>query len=292
MSIIIDEKTKVIVQGMTGREGSFHTKQMVISGTTVVGGVVPGKGGQDLDGIPVFNTVREAIEKTGANASMVFVPAAFAADAALEAIDNDLEVIVLITEGIPTQDMIEVYHRAKEKGSILIGPNCPGIISPGKCKIGIIPHHIVTPGPVGLISRSGTLTYEIVDFLTKAKIGQSTCIGIGGDPIIGTTFRDVLMKFEQDPETDVIILVGEIGGRDEQEAAEMIKSMNTPVIAFIGGRTAPPGKRMGHAGAIVGGKDDTADAKVAALEAAKVPVCDTVQEIVEKTLEFLNARVS
>lgn len=291
MSILIDEKTRVLIQGITGREGMFHARQMVAYGTKVVAGVTPGKGGQMVDNIPVFNTVKEAVKATGANASMVLVPAGFAADATLEALDGGCKVIVLITEGIPAQDMIEVYHRCKAEGATLIGPNCPGIISPGKCKIGILPQHIFVPGPVGLISRSGTLTYEIVDYLAKAGIGTSTCIGIGGDPIIGTTFKDVLMDFENDPETKVIVFVGEIGGRDEQDGAEIIKTMKTPVVGFVGGRTAPPGKRMGHAGAIVGGKETTADAKVAALEAVGVPVCDTVGEIVEKTQEFLKTRV-
>ncbi len=287
MSIIIDENTKVVIQGITGREGTFHAQQMAAYGTKVVAGVTPGKGGQDVDGIPVFNTVSEAVKVTGANASMVLVPAAFAADATLEALDAGCKVIVLITEGIPIQDMIEVWHRCREAGVTLIGPNCPGIISPGKCKIGILPQDIFSEGPVGLISRSGTLTYEIVDFLTKAGIGQSTCIGIGGDPLIGTTFKDVLMDFDADEETKAVVLVGEIGGNDEQEAAELIKSMKTPVVGFVGGRTAPPGKRMGHAGAIVSGKGSTAEAKVKALEGVNVPVCDTVQEIVDRTKEFL-----
>jgi len=289
MSIIVDENTKVLVQGMTGREGAFHTRAMVQYGTNVVAGVTPGKGGQEMDGIPVFDTCTKAVKETGANASMIIVPAAFAADAALEAIDAGCKVVVVITEGIPAQDMIEVYHTAKANGVTLIGPNCPGIISPGKCKIGILPQNIFSEGGVGIISRSGTLTYEIVASLTKAGIGQSTCIGVGGDPIIGTTFKDVLLDFDADDETQLIVLVGEIGGSDEQEAAELIKSMKTPVVGFIGGRTAPPGKRMGHAGAIVSGKTSTADAKVEALVAVNVPVCDTVDEITAKTSEILGA---
>ncbi len=291
MSIIIDENTKVLVQGITGREGMFHTRHMVEYGTKVVAGVTPGKGGQMMDDIPVFDTCSQAVNETGANASMIIVPAAFAADAALEAIDAGCKVVVIITEGIPAQDMIEVYHRSKAAGVTLIGPNCPGIISAGKCKIGILPQDIFTPGPTGIVSRSGTLTYEIVDSLTKAGIGQTTVIGVGGDPIIGTTFKDVLRDFDADDETKVIVLVGEIGGSDEQEAAEIIKTIKTPVVGFIGGRTAPPGKRMGHAGAIVSGKSSTADAKVEALESVGVPVCDTVGEITTKTMEILGVRL-
>jgi succinyl-CoA synthetase alpha subunit len=287
MSIIIDEKTKVVVMGITGREGTFHTREMIKYGTKVVAGVTPGKGGMKMDDVPVFDTVSEAVKATGADASMVLVPAAFASDAILESIDAGCRVVVAITEGIPIQDMIEVWHRAKAANVILIGPNCPGIVSSGKCKIGILPQDIFSTGHVGIISRSGTLTYEIVGGLTKAGIGQSTCIGIGGDPIIGTSFKDVLRDFDKDPETHAIVLVGEIGGNDEQEAAEIIKTMHTPVVGFIGGRTAPPGKRMGHAGAIVSGKSSTADAKVAALKAVGVPVCDTVDEIVVKTKEVL-----
>jgi len=287
MSIIINKDTKILVQGITGREGSFHTRQMVKYGSQVVSGVVPGKGGQDVDGIKVYDTCAQALRESEPNASMILVPAAAAADAALEAIDSGIKTIVLITEGIPAQDMIEVWHRAKDSGVILIGPNCPGIISADECKIGILPQDIFSKGPVGIISRSGTLTYEIVNSLTKAGIGQSTVIGIGGDPIIGTTFKDVLIDFDKDEETKLVVLVGEIGGNDEQEAAEIIKDMSTPVVGFIGGRTAPPGKRMGHAGAIISGKGSTAEAKVEALEAVDVPVCDTVDEIVDKTREIL-----
>ena len=287
MSIIIDNNTRVLIQGITGREGSFHARQMIAYGTNVVAGVVPGKGGQKMDDVPVFDTVSDAVFRTGANASMVLVPAAFATDATLESVAAGIKVVVLITEGIPQQDMIEVYHRCKAEGVTLIGPNCPGIISPGKCKIGILPQDIFAPGSVGVISRSGTLTYEVVDGLTKAGVGQSTCIGVGGDPIIGTTFKDVLVDFENDPETKAVALIGEIGGLDEQDAAELIKGMKKPVVAFIGGRTAPPGKRMGHAGAIVSGKGSTADAKVEAFKAVNVPVANTIQELVDMTVKAL-----
>ena len=280
MSIIVDENTRVIVQGITGREGAFHTDQMIDYGTKIVGGVVPGKGGTRTErGIPIFNTVKEAVDATGANASVIFVPAKFAADAILEANDGGVGLIVAITEGIPTRDMMESVRAVNLEGSMLIGPNCPGVISPGKCKIGILPGDIFTPGPVGLISRSGTLTYEIVDSLTRAGLGQTTCIGIGGDPIIGSRFIDILNYFEYDPDTKVVVLIGEIGGNDEETAAEFIKTMKTPVIGFIGGRTAPPGKRMGHAGAIISGKSGTAQAKVEALMNAGVPVADTPHEI-------------
>jgi succinyl-CoA synthetase alpha subunit len=280
MSIIIDENTRVIVQGITGREGSFHTGQMIEYGTKVVGGVVPGKGGtQSEHGVPIFNTMAEAVEATSANASIIFVPAKFATDALLEANDAGLEVIVTLTEWIPIRDMIEAMRIVKLGKGRVIGPNCAGIISPGKCKMGIMPSNIFSQGSVGLISRSGTLTYEIVDGLTRAGLGQSTCVGIGGDPIIGTTFVDVLPLFEADPDTKAIVMVGEIGGSDEEDAAEYIKTMTKPVIGFIGGRTAPAGKRMGHAGAIISGKSGTAQAKVDALEAAGVPVADTMHEI-------------
>jgi succinyl-CoA synthetase alpha subunit len=280
MSIVIGGDTKVLVQGITGREGSFHTAQMIAYGTKVVGGVVPGKGGtQSEHGVPVFNTAREAVEATGADASIIFVPARFATDAILESSAAGLDVIVAITEGIPTRDMIEAVRVVKLGDARLIGPNCPGIISPGKCKMGIMPADIFSQGPVGMVSRSGTLTYEIVDELTRAGLGQSTCVGIGGDPIIGTTFIDVLPLFEADPETKAVVMVGEIGGSDEEVAAEYIKTMTKPVVGFIGGRTAPPGKRMGHAGAIISGKSGTPQAKVAALQAAGVPVADTTHDI-------------
>jgi succinyl-CoA synthetase alpha subunit len=281
MSILIDENTRVVVQGITGRDGGFHTSQMLEYGTKVVAGTTPGKGGQVTQGVPVFNTVRDAVRETGANASVIFVPAKLnAADAVLEAADAGVELVVCITEGVPTEDMIKVNAVLKSRGRTrLVGPNCPGLISPGKCKIGIIPGSIFTPGPVGLVSRSGTLTYEIADELTRHGMGQSSGVGIGGDPMIGTTFIDVLPMFEADPETKVIVMVGEIGGSDEEHGAEFIKTMTKPVIGFIGGRTAPPGKRMGHAGAIISGTSGTPQAKVAALEAAGVPVADTTHDI-------------
>lgn len=283
MSILIDETTRVLVQGITGRDGGFHTAQMIEYGTQVVGGTTPGKGGQTAQGVPVFNTVKEAVKATGANASVIFVPARLnAADAILEAASAGIPLVVCITEGVPTEDMIHVNALLKAKGNTrLIGPNCPGLITPGKCKIGIIPGSIFAPGPVGLVSRSGTLTYEIADELTRAGIGQSSGVGIGGDPMIGTKFVDVLPLFEADPQTEVIVMVGEIGGSDEEEGAKFIQTMTKPVVGFIGGRTAPPGKRMGHAGAIINGNTGTPQAKVAALEAANVPVADTPHDIVD-----------
>jgi succinyl-CoA synthetase alpha subunit len=282
MSILIDENTRIVVQGITGRDGGFHTAQMIEYGSKVVAGVTPGRGGQVAQGVPVFNSVREAVQETGANASVIFVPAKLnAADAILEAVAAGIPLVVCISENIPTADMIRVNAILETKpGARLIGPNCPGLISPGKCKIGIIPGSIFTPGPVGLVSRSGTLTYEIADALTRAGIGQSSGVGIGGDPMIGTTFKDVLPLFEADPETEVIVMVGEIGGSDEEEGAAIIKTMTKPVVGFIGGRTAPPGKRMGHAGAIISGKTGTPQAKVEALQAAGAPVADTPFEIV------------
>jgi succinyl-CoA synthetase alpha subunit len=281
MSILIDETTRVIVQGITGRDGGFHTAQMIEYGTKVVGGVTPGKGGQTAQGVPVFNTARDAVKATGANASVIFVPARLnAADAILEAADAGVALVVCISENIPTEDMIKVNAILKRHGQTrLIGPNCPGLISPGKCKIGIIPGSVFTPGQVGLVSRSGTLTYEIADELTRAGLGQSSGVGIGGDPMVGTTFIDVLPLFEADPQTQAVVLVGEIGGSDEEAGAEYIKTMTKPVVGFIGGRTAPPGKRMGHAGAIISGTSGTPQAKVAALHAAGVPVADTPHEI-------------
>ncbi|HZO87794.1 MAG TPA: succinate--CoA ligase subunit alpha [Chthonomonadaceae bacterium] len=283
MSILIDETTRVLVQGITGRDGSFHTAQMIEYGTQVVAGTTPGKGGQVTQGVPVFNTVQEAVRETGANASVIFVPARMnAADAIVEAASAGIPLVVCISENIPTQDMIRVNAVLKRDGRTrLIGPNCPGLISPGKCKIGIIPGSIFTPGPVGLVSRSGTLTYEIADELTRAGLGQSTGVGIGGDPMIGTKFVDILPMFEADPQTEAIVLVGEIGGSDEEAAAEVIKTMRKPVVGFISGRTAPPGKRMGHAGAIISGTSGTPQAKVAALQAAGVPVADAPHEIPE-----------
>jgi succinyl-CoA synthetase alpha subunit len=281
MSILLDQSTKVVVSGITGREGAFHTGQMIAYGTSVVAGVTPGKGGQQTeDGVPVFDTVAEAVEKTGANAHFVVVPPKFAADAIIEGAKAGVDLIVCITEGIPVQDMITATRYVKTTGGArLIGPNCPGLLSTGKGKIGIIPASIFASGPVGLVSRSGTLTYEIVDSLTRAGIGQTTAVGIGGDPILGTTFIDVLPLFEADPDTKAVVMVGEIGGSDEEVAAEYIKTMTKPVIGFIGGRTAPPGKRMGHAGAIVSGTSGSAQSKVEALIAAGVPVADTTAQI-------------
>jgi succinyl-CoA synthetase alpha subunit len=273
MSILVDEKTRVVVQGITGNEGLFHTRQMVEYGTKVVAGMTPGKGGQKVDGIPVFNTVAEAVKNTGANASAIFVPPAFAADSILEAADSGVSVIVCLTEGIPTLDMVMVRQYLKEKGSKLVGPNTPGVISPGKCKIGVMAGYIHKPGTVGIMSRSGTLTYEVVDQLTKKGIGQSTCVGIGGDQIIGLDYVDLLEMFEGDSGTEAMIMIGEIGGTAEEEAAQFIqKKVKKPVVAFIAGLTAPPGRRMGHAGAIIAGGKGTAKEKMEALEKAGVRV--------------------
>ena len=273
MSILVDEKTRVVVQGITGNEGMFHTRQMVEYGTKVVAGMTPGKGGQKIDGIPVFNTVSEAVKNTNANASAIFVPPAFAADAILEACYAGISIIVCLTEGIPTMDMITVKKYLKERGASLVGPNTPGVISPGKCKIGVMAGYIHKPGTVGIMSRSGTLTYEVVDQLTKKGIGQSTCVGIGGDQIIGLNFVDLLAMFERDPGTEAVIMIGEIGGTAEEEAADFIKkNVSKPVLAFIAGLTAPPGRRMGHAGAIIAGGKGTAKEKMEALEKAGVKV--------------------
>jgi succinyl-CoA synthetase alpha subunit len=269
----VDEKTRVVVQGITGNEGLFHTKQMVEYGTKVVAGVTPGKGGQKIEGIPVFNGVMEAVKKTGANASAIFVPPAFAADAIMEAADSGVSMVVCLTEGIPTLDMVMVRKYLKEKGTKLVGPNTPGIISPGKCKIGVMAGYIHRQGTVGIMSRSGTLTYEVVDQLTKKGIGQSTCVGIGGDQIIGLNYVDLLELFEKDPDTEALIMIGEIGGTAEEEAAQFIeKHVKKPVVAFIAGLTAPPGRRMGHAGAIISGGKGTAGEKMEALEKAGVRV--------------------
>ena len=288
MSVLVDENTKVFVQAITGREGSFHTKQMIEYGTQVVGGATPGKGGQDFEGVPVFNTVAEGVEATGANVSIIFVPPPFAADAIMEAADAGLELIVCITEGIPEADMVKAYHYIQSRDTRLIGPNCPGIITPGKCKIGIMPGFIHQPGRVGIISRSGTLTYETVGQLSDRGLGQSTAIGIGGDPIIGTRFVDALALFKDDPETDAVVMIGEIGGAAEEEAAAYVKEhYDKPVIGFIAGRTAPPGRRMGHAGAIISGGKGTADDKMAAMKDAGIHVCESPAEIgetVEKAL--------
>jgi succinyl-CoA synthetase alpha subunit len=281
MSILIDENTKVIVQGITGRDGSFHAEQMLQYGTKIVGGVTPGKGGQSIFDKPIFNSVSEAVNETGADVSVMYVPAKFAKGAMLDAANSDIKILVAITEGIPTLDVLEAYEALTAKGIRLIGPNCPGLISPGKCKIGIMPADIHLQGKVGVISRSGTLTYEIVKELTDAGLGESTCIGIGGDPIIGSKFVDLLPVFEDDSETESIVIVGEIGGQDEVIAAQYIRdNMRKRVVAFMAGVTAPPGRRMGHAGAIVGGEDDTAAAKIAKLEEAGIPVAKVISEVV------------
>jgi succinyl-CoA synthetase alpha subunit len=276
MSILVDDNTRLLVQGITGREGTFHTQQAIAYGTKVVAGVTPGKGGSAVDGIPVFNTVQAAKDATGANASVIFVPPPFAADAILEAADAGLPLVVCITEGIPTLDMARVMYYLSRTKTRLIGPNCPGIISPGKCKIGIMPGHIHMQGNAGVVSRSGTLTYEAVGQLSALGVGQSTCIGIGGDPIIGTTFVDVLKLFNEDSETRGIVMIGEIGGTAEEEAAAFIKAhVKKPVVGFIAGRTAPPGRRMGHAGAIISGGKGTAADKIAALQAAGIAVAES-----------------
>ena len=275
MSILVDRDTRVLVQGITGRGGSFHTEQMVEYGTNVVSGVTPGGRGKSVAGVPVFNTVADAVAETAPNVAIIFVPARFAPDAIYEAIDNDLPLVVCITEGIPVADMVPVYAHAQNRGTRLLGPNCPGLITPGEAKVGIMPGFIHTLGPVGVVSRSGTLTYEVVDALSRAGTGQSTAVGIGGDPVIGTSFVDVLGLFEADPATDAIVMIGEIGGNDEETAARFIQDHVTkPVVGFIAGQTAPPGKRMGHAGAIISGGSGTAAEKMAALEAAGVRVVD------------------
>ena len=270
MSIFIDKATTLIVQGITGRDGGFHTRQMIEYGTQVVGGVTPGKGGQKFDdAVPVFNTVHAAVKATGANTTVIYVPPMFAADAMMEAADAGITFIVCITEGVPVLDMTRVYPFVKEKGARLLGPNCPGLITPGESKVGIIPGRICTPGNIGVVSRSGTLTYEVVYQLTRAGMGQSTCVGIGGDPINGTNFIDCLAAFEKDPQTKAVAMMGEIGGTDEQEAAEFVaKHMTKPVVGFIAGQTAPPGRRMGHAGAIISGSAGTAAEKLEAFEKA------------------------
>jgi succinyl-CoA synthetase alpha subunit len=289
MSILVDDDTRVVVQGITGGEGKFHAEQMIDYGTNVVAGAVPGKGGQEVAGVPVYDTVHGAVEAEDADASVIFVPPAFAADAVFEALDADLDLAVAITEGIPTQDMAKVNKRLQETDTRLQGPNCPGIITPGEAKLGILPGNIFSEGNVGLVSRSGTLTYQVVDSLTQRGIGQTTAIGIGGDPIIGTDFIDALELFEADDDTDAVVMCGEIGGEDEEEAADYIaQNMDTPVAGFIAGRTAPPGKRMGHAGAIVSGSGTgTAESKIAALNDAGVPVGDTPEEVADNIEDLL-----
>lgn len=280
MAILVNKDTRLIVQGITGREGRFHTEQMIAYGTNVVGGVTPGKGGEWVEGKPVFDTVKAAVEATDANTSLIYVPAAFAADSIYEAIDAGISLIVCITEGIPITDMMKVYQYIKRTKSRLIGPNCPGLLTPGQAKVGIMPGYIATPGSVGLVSKSGTLTYEVVHALTQAGMGQTTCVGIGGDPIIGTNFVEVLELFEHDPDTEKIVMIGEIGGRAEIDAAEYIKkNVTKPVVAFIAGKSAPAGTRMGHAGAIIEGGQGTAAQKIAALQAAGVRVADNPEQI-------------
>jgi succinyl-CoA synthetase alpha subunit len=282
MSILVGKNTRLLVQGITGREGAFHTEQMKTYGTNIVAGVTPGKGGDWVHGIPVFDTVKEAVNVTGANTSIIYVPAPGAADAIMDAADAKIELIICITEGIPVLDMMRVQSFLKDKETRLIGPNCPGAITPGQAKVGIMPAHIHQPGTVGLVSRSGTLTYEVVHALTQRGLGQSTAVGIGGDPIIGSNFIDILRLFESDPLTDQVVLIGEIGGSDEQKAAQFIAEyMNKPVTAFIAGRAAPPGKRMGHAGAIIEGGEGTAEEKIKAFQAVGVKVAELPEEVAD-----------
>ena len=290
MSILIDADTRLVVQGITGGEGSFHTRQMMEYGTQVVAGVTPGKGGQEFDGVPIFDTASDAAKRTGATASVIFVPAPFAADAVMEAADAGLRLVVCITEGIPVLDMVRVKAYLASRKTRLIGPNCPGIISPGKCKIGIMPADIHREGRIGVISRSGTLTYEAVSQISSCGLGQSTCVGIGGDPVIGTDFIDCLAHFGNDPETDAIVMIGEIGGAAEEEAADYVKqNLDKPVISFIAGQTAPPGRRMGHAGAIISGGHGTAAEKMAVLESAGIHVCESPADIGETVQQALAA---
>jgi len=290
MAIFVDKETKLLVQGITGREGQFHTRQCIEYGTHVVAGVTPGKGGQNMDKVPVFNSVQEAAEETGADCSMIFVPPAFAASAIMEAIDSDMDVIIAITEGIPVLDMMKIKNYLQGKKSRLIGPNCPGIITPGQCKIGIMPGVIHKPGgPIGVVSRSGTLTYEVVHQLTMKGIGQTTCLGIGGDPVTGTNFIDCLKAFEEDEETRGVVLVGEIGGTAEEEAAAYIKEkVSKPVVGFIAGLSAPPGRRMGHAGAIVSGSSGTAQSKIEVMKEAGIHVCDHLGRFGDYCAEVFN----
>jgi succinyl-CoA synthetase alpha subunit len=291
MAIIVDRETRLVVQGITGREGSFHAKRNKAYGTKVVAGVTPGKGGADVDGIPVFDTVREAVGETQANVAMVFVPARFAADAVYEAVDAGIGTVICITEGIPAHDMLRVYNHVRPRGITLVGPNCPGVLSPGKANVGIIPVQIFREGAVGLVSRSGTLTYQIGHELTQLGIGQSTIVGIGGDPVVGSSFIDVLGRFEEDPETELVVMVGEIGGAEEEKAADFIaERMTKPVVAYIAGFTAPPGKTMGHAGAIVSGSAGTAQAKKEALESRGVRVGTNPTEVARLAADAARSR--
>jgi succinyl-CoA synthetase alpha subunit len=291
MSILVDNNTRLLVQGITGKEGGFQTRRCMEYGTKVVAGVTPGRGGEKFDDVPVFNTVRDAVRETDANCSLIFVPAGFAADAVLEAADAGLPVVVCITEGIPTLDMVTVRRRLQGSSIWLIGPNCPGVITPGECRVGIMPGNVFLPGPVGVVSRSGTLVYEAVDQLTRNGIGQSTSVGIGGDPIPGTTVREILEMFNADPQTKAVVLIGEIGGSAEQEAAEYIRSeLKKPVISFVAGSTAPPGRRMGHAGAIIAGNTGTAKAKKEALAAAGAVICESPAEIGSTTKRVMKER--
>ena len=288
MSILVDKNTRVVVQGITGKEGSFHTGQMIAYGTRVVAGVTPGKGGTEHEGVPIFDTVADAVQHTGANASVVYVPPPFAADAIMEAAEAGLALTVCITEGIPALDMVRAFDYLSKRSTRLIGPNCPGIISPGKCKIGIMPGHIHAEGRVGVVSRSGTLTYEAVHQLSHFGLGQSTAIGIGGDPVIGTNFVDALRLFQEDPETDAVVMIGEIGGTAEEQAAQFVKDfMTKPVVGFIAGQTAPPGRRMGHAGAIIAGGKGTASEKMAAMEAAGILVVKSPADLGSRMVEAL-----
>ena len=291
MSVFINKDTKVIVQGITGSTALFHTKQMIEYGTKIVGGTSPGKGGQEVEGVPVFNTVKAAVEATGANASVIYVPAPFAADAIIEAVDAELDLVICITEHIPVLDMVKVKRYMEGKRTRLVGPNCPGVISADECKIGIMPGYIHKKGHVGVVSRSGTLTYEAVHQLTQAGLGQTTAVGIGGDPVNGTNFIDVLKAFNEDPETEAVIMIGEIGGTAEEEAAEWIKAnMTKPVVGFIGGRTAPPGKRMGHAGAIISGGKGTADEKIRIMNECGIQVADTPSVMGETLISVLKEK--
>ncbi len=292
MSILVNKDSKILVQGFTGREGTFHAQQMIDYGTQVVGGVTPGKGGMEHLGRPVYNTMEQAVKETGADVSIIFVPPRFAADAILEAADSGVRLIITITEGIPIKDMVDVKKYITDRGVRMIGPNCPGVITPGECKIGIMPGFIHNPGTIGIVSRSGTLTYEAVDQVTKQGLGQSTCVGIGGDPIIGSTHLDIIKIFNEDPDTEGVILIGEIGGRNEEIAAEWVRDhMTKPVVGFIAGQTAPPGRRMGHAGAIVSGGQGTARGKMDVMEACGIHVVETPAEIGTTMAKALKARV-